>query len=174
MIRWILGGTGVLIVLFAGATGAAGVDVSQTAAAQPGGGGGLLMPVAAAAVSQGFGCTPYAFEPANPACASGHWHSGIDLTSAAGMPVHATLGGVATVTASALGYGLHVVVDHGGGLSSLYGHLSEVDVVTGALVDAGAVIGRVGSTGNSTGPHLHFEIRRDNIPEDPAIDIPLR
>ena len=85
----------------------------------------------------------------------------------------ATLPGIATVVLSATGYGLHVIIDHGGGLSSLYGHLNTVVVVTGDYVDAGEVIGTVGSTGNASGPHLHFEIRRDGIPEDPRLDVAL-
>jgi murein DD-endopeptidase MepM/ murein hydrolase activator NlpD len=74
---------------------------------------------------------------------------------------------------SATGYGLHVVIDHGGGLSSLYGHLDTALVMTGDFVTAGQVIGTVGSSGNATGPHLHFEIRRDGIAEDPGLDLTL-
>ena len=85
----------------------------------------------------------------------------------------ATLPGTATVILSVTGYGLHVIIDHGGGLSSLYGHLDTVTIITGAYVAAGEVIGTVGSTGNATGPHLHFEIRRDGIAEDPRQDLAL-
>ena len=74
---------------------------------------------------------------------------------------------------SATGYGLHVIIDHDGGLSSLYGHLNSVLVESGDVVLAGEVIGTVGSTGNATGPHLHFEIRRDGIAEDPRLDVAL-
>jgi murein DD-endopeptidase MepM/ murein hydrolase activator NlpD len=66
-----------------------------------------------------------------------------------------------------------VVIDHGGGLSSLYGHLDTVLVTSGDLVTAAQVIGTVGSSGNATGPHLHFEIRRDGIAEDPLLDLAL-
>ena len=107
------------------------------------------------------------------ACAGGHWHSGIDLAAARGTPVVATLPGIVTVIVSPTGYGLHVVIDHGGGLSSLYGHLDTVVVASGDVVTAGQVIGTVGSTGNATGPHLHFEIRRDGIAEDPLLDLAL-
>jgi murein DD-endopeptidase MepM/ murein hydrolase activator NlpD len=85
----------------------------------------------------------------------------------------ATLPGIATVYVSATGYGLHVIIDHGGGLSSVYGHLNTVLVASGDLVTAGEIIGTVGSTGNATGPHLHFEIRRDGIAEDPRLDLVL-
>jgi len=74
---------------------------------------------------------------------------------------------------SAGGYGLHVIIDDGGGLSTLYGHLDSVAVTAGDDVLAGEVIGTLGSTGNSTGPHLHFEVRRDGIAEDPREDIAL-
>jgi murein DD-endopeptidase MepM/ murein hydrolase activator NlpD len=85
----------------------------------------------------------------------------------------ATLPGIATVVVSATGYGLHVIIDHGGGLSSLYGHLDTVAIMSGDFVEAGEVIGTVGATGNATGPHLHFEIRRDGIAEDPRLDLAL-
>ena len=81
--------------------------------------------------------------------------------------------GTVTVIVSVSGYGLHVVIDHGSGLSSLYGHLDTVLVENGEEVAAGQVIGTVGSSGNATGPHLHFEIRRDGIAEDPRLDLVL-
>jgi murein DD-endopeptidase MepM/ murein hydrolase activator NlpD len=107
------------------------------------------------------------------ACPGGHWHSGIDLAAARGTPVMATLPGTVTVILSPAGYGLHIVIDHGGGLSSLYGHLDTVLVTSGDFVIAGQVIGTVGSSGNATGPHLHLEIRRDGIAEDPLSDLAL-
>jgi murein DD-endopeptidase MepM/ murein hydrolase activator NlpD len=130
-------------------------------------------PLAHSWVSQGFGCTNFSLEPVDLACPEHHWHSGIDLAAARGTPVMATLPGIATVILSATGYGLHVIIDHGGGLSSLYGHLDTVLIASGEYVTGGEVIGTVGSTGNATGPHLHFEIRRDNIPEDPRQDLAL-
>jgi murein DD-endopeptidase MepM/ murein hydrolase activator NlpD len=133
----------------------------------------FVKPLTHAWISQGFGCTSFAFEPVDRACAGGHWHSGIDLAAARGAPVMATLPGIVTVIVSPTGYGLHVVIDHGGGLSSLYGHLDTVAVASGEVVAAGQVIGTVGSTGNATGPHLHFEIRRDGIAEDPRLDLAL-
>jgi len=135
--------------------------------------GGWTRPVDGAFVSQPFGCTPYAMEPVDHACPSGHTHTGIDLAVASGTPVHATLDGVAHVVVSATGFGLHVILDHGEGLTTLYGHLESVLVMDGDVVNAGDVIGLVGSTGNSTGPHLHFEVRRDGIAEDPTLDVAL-
>ena len=65
------------------------------------------------------------------------------------------------------GYGQLVVIDHGGGLTTRYGHLSHIDVAQGQTVARGEFIGRVGSTGRSTGPHLHYEIRINDEPVDP-------
>jgi murein DD-endopeptidase MepM/ murein hydrolase activator NlpD len=156
----VLGGAGL-------ATAGAGAALRDTAAAA----GGLALPVAGAVVSQPYGCTSLAIEPVSRVCPQGHFHSGIDLAAAAGTPVRAALAGRASVALSAGGYGLHVVLDHGGGLTTLYAHLSSVLVAGGDLVTAGQVIGEVGSTGNSTGPHLHFEIRRDGLPEDPSPEL---
>jgi murein DD-endopeptidase MepM/ murein hydrolase activator NlpD len=135
--------------------------------------GGWVRPVDGASISQPFGCTPFAMEPVDRACPSGHIHTGIDLAAPPGTPVHAALDGVAHVVASTTGYGLHIVVDSGDGLTTLYGHLTSTAVSDGDTVAAGDVIGAVGSTGNSTGPHLHFEVRRDGIAEDPALDVAL-
>ena len=169
MIRTIAVATGAITVLLCGGTAAAGVVVMP---AHPVG-SGFVRPVDGARITQGFGCTTFSFEPVDAGCPGGHWHSGIDLAAPTGTPVYATQSGVAQVVRSASGYGLHVVIDHGGGLSSMYGHLSSVAVLSGEYVDAGQVVGAVGSSGNSTGPHLHFEIRRDGIPEDPRDDVNL-
>jgi murein DD-endopeptidase MepM/ murein hydrolase activator NlpD len=134
---------------------------------------GWVRPVTGAVVSQPFGCTPLQLEPFDRSCPSHHFHSGIDLAAPMGTPVHAALDGVVRVVISPGGYGLHVVLDSGDGLTTLYGHLQSVDVHDGDEVAAGDAIGRVGSTGNSTGPHLHFEVRRDGIPEDPTLDVAL-
>ncbi|HEV7678071.1 MAG TPA: M23 family metallopeptidase [Candidatus Dormibacteraeota bacterium] len=135
--------------------------------------GAWVRPVDGAVVSQSFGCSPYSMEPVDRGCPSGHIHTGIDLAVPAGTPVRASLDGVATVVVSAAGYGLHVVVDSGDGLTTLYAHMESVAVHDGDAVAAGDVVGLAGSTGNSTGPHLHFEVRRDGIPEDPTLDLAL-
>ena len=150
-----------------------GTALASAAVAGNATGAAFVKPVTHSWISQGFGCTSYAFEPVDLACPGGHWHSGIDLAAARGTPVMATLPGTVTVILSATGYGLHVVIDHGGGLSSLYGHLDTVIVATGTYVMSGQVIGTMGSSGNATGPHLHFEIRRDGIAEDPRQDVAL-
>jgi murein DD-endopeptidase MepM/ murein hydrolase activator NlpD len=146
------------------------------ASLQSGGGDvadGWMRPVEGAWISQPFGCTPYAMEPVDRSCPSGHVHTGIDLAVPLGTPVRAALDGVAHVVVSLTGYGLHVILDHGDGLTTLYAHLSAVTVADGDAVAAGDVIGLAGSSGNSTGPHLHFEVRRDGIAEDPTLDVAL-
>ena len=86
-------------------------------------------------------------------------HTGIDFRGDIGDPIHATAGGAVTIAGWTGGYGKLVEIDHGNGLATRYGHLSEIDVEVGQTVRAGAVIGRLGSTGRSTGPHLHYETR---------------
>ena len=168
MIRLMVAITGAVSIGLCGGTAIAAGSTATSA-----GGVAFVKPLAHSWMSQGFGCTNFVFEAVVLACPGHHWHSGIDLAAARGAPVMATLPGVATVVISATGYGLHVIIDHGGGLSSLYGHLDTVTVVTGDHVDAGEVIGTVGATGNATGPHLHFEMRRDGVAEDPRRDLAL-
>ncbi|MBV8194239.1 MAG: M23 family metallopeptidase [Candidatus Dormibacteraeota bacterium] len=162
MIRAIAVVTTVVVVLLGVATGAADVAVQSSAD-----GAAFVKPVHGAVISHGFGCTDVGVAPVDPACPGGHWHSGVDLAAAEGTPVYATAAGIAHVYVSAFGFGLHVVIDHGGGLQSLYGHLSLISVDEGAVVAAGQDIGEVGSTGNSTGPHLHFEFDRNGVAQDP-------
>lgn len=95
-------------------------------------------------------------------------HRGLDLAAPTGTPIRAARGGVVEVAGERGGYGNTVVIDHGGGLKTLYAHASELLVEAGQEVRAGAQIARVGSTGRSTGPHLHFEIRRDGAAIDPG------
>jgi murein DD-endopeptidase MepM/ murein hydrolase activator NlpD len=94
-------------------------------------------------------------------------HLGVDLAAADGQLVSSA--GVGTVIRAELtgGHGLHVEVQHAGGVSTRYSHLSEVLVVVGSQVRRGDTIGLAGSTGSSTGPHLHFEFWRDGKPMDP-------
>jgi len=86
-------------------------------------------------------------------------HTGIDFRGSIGDPVHTTAAGKVSKAGWEGGYGQMVEIDHGEGLSTRYGHLSEIDVRVGQTVHIGQVIGRVGSTGRSTGPHLHYETR---------------
>jgi murein DD-endopeptidase MepM/ murein hydrolase activator NlpD len=95
-------------------------------------------------------------------------HAGMDLAAPTGTPVKAAADAVVVSAAAHGGYGLAVVLDHGGALATLYGHLSRLDVQPGDVVHRGDRIGLVGSTGASTGPHLHFEVRVSGTPVDPS------
>jgi biotin carboxyl carrier protein len=94
-------------------------------------------------------------------------HEGIDIGSASGTPIEAPAAGTVIAAGSFGGYGKHVTLDHGNGVRSRYGHLSGIDVKTGDHVEKGQVIGIVGSTVRSTGPHLHYELRVNGKPVDP-------
>lgn len=96
------------------------------------------------------------------------FHPGLDIAAPQGSPVRAAFTGTVLFAGWYGGYGKLVVVDHGQGTSTLYGHLSAILVVPGQQVPQGHVIGRVGSTGYSTGPHLHFEVRQNGRPIDPT------
>jgi murein DD-endopeptidase MepM/ murein hydrolase activator NlpD len=95
------------------------------------------------------------------------FHSGQDIDAQPGDPVVAGASGKVTFVGWQNGYGQLVVIDHGGGLTTRYGHLSHIDVAQAQTVARGEFIGRVGSTGRSTGPHLHYEIRINDEPVDP-------
>lgn len=94
-------------------------------------------------------------------------HTGMDFRGAMGEPIHATAAGTVTVASWSGGYGKMVEINHGHGLATRYGHLSEIDVVVGQPVRAGQVVGRLGSTGRSTGPHMHYETRVNGEPVNP-------
>jgi len=94
-------------------------------------------------------------------------HTGIDFRGDTGDPIHATASGTVTIAGWSGGYGKMVEIDHGNGLATRYGHLSEIDVDVGDTVRAGATVGRLGSTGRSTGPHLHYEVRVKGEAVDP-------
>lgn len=96
-----------------------------------------------------------------------HLHTGVDIAAVWGTPVLAAADGRTIYAGWFGGYGKIVVVDHGDGTSTLYGHLSRILVTSGDAVRRGQPVGRVGSTGYSTGPHLHFEIRLNGLPVDP-------
>ncbi len=94
-------------------------------------------------------------------------HPGVDLVQDYGAEIHATADGRVVHAGPMGGYGNMVEIDHGNGLATRYGHMSEVLVAEGQEVKAGEVLGRLGSTGRSTGPHLHYEVRIDGEPVDP-------
>lgn len=97
------------------------------------------------------------------------FHGGMDFTAETGTEVYATGDGrVVKRQSDAWGYGNHIIVNHGHGYTTVYAHLSRFAVNNGAKVKRGQLIGYVGSTGRSTGPHLHYEVRRNNNPLNPA------
>jgi len=95
------------------------------------------------------------------------FHSGQDIDAALGDPVVAGGSGTVSFTGWQNGYGQLIVIDHGGGLTTRYGHLSHIDTEQGQTIARGQFIGRVGSTGRSTGPHLHYEVRFNDEPVNP-------
>ena len=119
------------------------------------------LPLASTALTSGFGYRRH------PVLGTVRAHSGIDLAAPAGTPVFATSDGMVGTAGWPGGYGLLVELDHGAALQTRYGHLAQVNVVPGQSVRKGEIIGYVGSTGRSTGPHLHYEIRVDQRPINP-------
>ena len=131
----------------------------------------FIWPEPQAQISQGFGPSTYWFEPAYGQYP--HFHTGIDMVEPFGSPVYAADDGVvALVGSSSSGYGNYVVIAHSGGLDTLYGHLSTAVVKVGQLVTQGQPVGLEGSSGNSTGAHLHFELRINQKPVDPTPYLP--
>jgi murein DD-endopeptidase MepM/ murein hydrolase activator NlpD len=127
-------------------------------------------------ISQGFGPTDFTMEP--PGFGAPHFHTGVDVAAQSGTPIFAADDGVvATAETSMLGnqivgYGRHVIIAHHNGVMTLYGHLDGYIVKPGDRVTQGQLIGVMGSTGMSTGPHLHFEVRVNNVPTDPSPYLP--
>jgi murein DD-endopeptidase MepM/ murein hydrolase activator NlpD len=112
-------------------------------------------------VNSGFGArlSPWTREP--------EFHAGIDLAASSGTPVKASAPGVVRFAGVADGYGKSVILDHGAGVESRYGHLQTVGVARGQRVEIGQPIGLSGNSGRSTAPHLHYEVRVDGRPVDP-------
>lgn len=95
-------------------------------------------------------------------------HSGLDFRAPTGYPIKATAPGIVTKAEWNGGYGRMVEIDHGNGFTTRFAHMSEIDVAEGDHIEAGTVVGKVGSTGRSTGPHLHYEVRRNGTAVDPV------
>ncbi len=132
----------------------------------------LWYPLAQLTITQGYGPTTFALEP--PLGPFKHFHTGIDLSAPLGAPVMAAADGVVVAVGhGAIGYGNYVVIAHGGGIATLYGHLLRTNVSAGQVVVRGEVIGLEGSTGYSTGPHVHFELRVNNLVTDPLPYLPV-
>jgi len=105
---------------------------------------------------------------ANPVTGNINMHQGVDLAAPEGTEVFSTADGVVISIGDDPVYGIYVIIGHQNRWTSLYGHLQKVETVLQAEVKSGALIGRVGSTGQSTGPHLHFELRQDGRAIDPS------
>jgi len=106
-------------------------------------------------------------ERIDPFNGEGAFHSGVDIGTSYGTPILAPADGVVTFTEVLGGYGKAIMIDHGNGVSTRYGHLSGFAVATGQHVRRGDVIGYVGESGRSTGPHLHYEVRINDVPVNP-------
>jgi murein DD-endopeptidase MepM/ murein hydrolase activator NlpD len=131
----------------------------------------LSWPMDGAHVTQGFGPTDLLLEPALGPYA--HFHTGIDIAAPFGTTVMTAADGVVVAVGhSRIGYGNYVVVAHGGGIMTLYGHLLETNVDVGNKVVRGQRVGLEGSTGWSTGPHVHFELRVNDAVIDPMPYLP--
>jgi len=112
-------------------------------------------------VGSGFGFR------SDPFTGRGALHTGLDFPSPVGTEIHAAAGGVVRTAEMHPEYGLMLEIDHGNGLMTRYGHTSKILVKVGDLVKRGQVVADVGTTGRSTGPHLHFEVLVDGVPQDP-------
>jgi len=106
-------------------------------------------------------------EREDPFNGEGAFHSGIDISAPFGTPVRATADGEVSDASMGAGYGREVVLNHGHDLMTVYGHLSAIAVLPGQHVTRGQVVGYVGQSGRSTGPHLHYEVRVNNVPVNP-------
>ena len=127
--------------------------VSQSYAAAPSGAAGMFIwPTTVRTITSPYG---YRYHPIS---GTYKFHSGVDIGASYGSPVYAAAAGTATVSYDAGGFGNYVTINHGNGYSTLYGHMSSVAISSGSYVSQGQVIGYVGSTGASTGPHLHFNV----------------
>jgi len=106
-------------------------------------------------------------ERLDPFSGEGAFHTGVDVASDYGAPVHATADGIVTIAENHAGYGRLVVIDHGFGITTWYAHLSAFSAVVGSRVKRGEVVGYTGISGRSTGPHVHYEVRMNNAPINP-------
>lgn len=129
--------------------------------APPAAGPAFSWPIPGAPVVSGFGMR------VQPVTGVYQLHAGVDIWAPEGTPIHAAAAGIVVSTGEHHGYGLAVIIDHGGGWGTVYAHQSQIAASVGQHVNAGDVIGYVGHTGLAAGPHLHFEIRVNGDPVDP-------
>ena len=126
----------------------------------PAGAGGMIWPISGPITSE-FGWRTH------PIFGRARFHSGLDIGGDYGMPIYAAAAGTVIYAGWISGYGNAVIIDHGGGVTTLYGHNDSLNVSEGENVAQGQVIAMCGSTGNSTGPHCHFEVRENGEPVSP-------
>ena len=150
----------------------ADLQAQEAAALAAGGGNGHFQWPMTGDITQGFGCTSFQFEPYDPNCSTRHFHSGIDISTSCGTNIAAADSGIAHTYWDSYGYGLHVIIVHGNGWTSVYGHMSGFAVSNGQQVGRGQLIGYEGSTGNSTGCHVHFEVDLNGNPQNPLAYLP--
>jgi murein DD-endopeptidase MepM/ murein hydrolase activator NlpD len=143
-------------------TTVAGASPSPTAAAAPTKAPGrLIVPVPGAPITSPFGYRIH------PIYGTSKLHTGIDYGADEGTPIRAAADGVVVSAGWYGGYGNATIIDHGGGIATLYGHQSSIGVSAGQKITQGQIIGRVGCTGDCTGPHVHFEVRLNGDPVNP-------
>jgi murein DD-endopeptidase MepM/ murein hydrolase activator NlpD len=136
------------------------------------------VPVQAASAGKGTSAAGYAWPMNGGRTTSefgqrwGRLHAGLDIAAPIGTPILASRAGTVIFAGWRGGYGNYTMVDHGGGFVTCYGHQSRIGTSVGAVVARGQVIGLVGSTGHSTGPHLHFEVRVNGNPQNPRGYLP--
>ena len=103
----------------------------------------------------------------DPLSGEGAFHAGVDISAPSGTEVESPADGIVVLAERESGYGNEIRVDHGAGITTRYGHLSKIYVVLGQQVERGQIIGTVGATGRTTGPHLHYEVRVRQTPVNP-------
>ena len=128
--------------------------------------GTIILPVMGATITSPFGIRrhPITHRPS--------FHSGVDLSAYENAPLRTVGAGVVIFAGNYLGYGNLIVIKHAGGFTSHYAHCKAIIVSVGQNVVSGELIGAIGATGRATGPHLHFEIRKQGVPIDPLVAIP--
>ena len=161
----------------AAAAEAARLQAAGTAVADLSGPAPALDAPVSGVLTQPFGASEFALEP--PLTYNGvfypHFHTGLDLAAPLDVPVHAAVAGTVILAASSVdaqgnltGYGNYVLIAHADGYNTLYAHLDKIRVTVGQTLQQGEVLGLLGSTGWSTGPHVHFEVRNGSVYVDPA------
>jgi len=113
-------------------------------------------------ITAGFG------QRQDPFSGEGAFHTGVDICAPLGTHVDASADGIVVQAGPESGYGNEILIDHGSGMTTKYGHLSKIFVVVGQEIKRGQVIGAVGMTGKTTGPHLHYEVIVNDTPVNPT------